>query len=232
MTTPQAATMTLQDPREVDATRTAGEGGEVDSPQSCSDEIHKWYESYIQTDPRSLFFDSPAILAVETGDLDHERIETAVRREMRTRTVQQGFCKDCQQLLDNWPYFGPEDQSWTVRAGLFDTIELEAGAHNGCRFCGFLFSRHQDAEALDTIRKLEARLEAVGDWTRSSLTMISSVSYAGTPLVSVRINFPGDIPTEHTPAGLADSESEAVDPTGEQRGLLRDGILARDFGMF
>lgn len=165
-------------------------------------------------------------MAVKTDDLDHEEVETAVQREMKTRVIQQGFCKDCQDLLGNWPHLGAEYVPQVVQAGRYNTIELEAGARNGCRFCGFLFSRYLKADTLDIIRRLERRLEAVGDRTQSSLSFLSLVSCDMCPPVYVRINYPGDISTEYLCTGLDSFEAEAVDPTGKQRGLLRDSVSA------
>ncbi|RYP00705.1 hypothetical protein DL766_007768 [Monosporascus sp. MC13-8B] len=117
--------------------------------------------------------------------------------------VTNGFCGDCQDLFDNWPDLNdPESKdsltglNWPGAGADWKhavardcrTLVLEAAARNGCRFYALLVQAMRDAGLLDIFRRIEARLEYIGNKTTASLSV---QKWGTTSSQLLCVNFPG-----------------------------------------
>lgn len=87
-----------------------------------------------------------------------------------------GFCEDCQDLIDDWPYYGDiEDEcsspdKVTLHNDAFwkhkivrdcHTLAMEAAGRKVCKMCAFLSQMLKEREAFQTFRRVEPRLECL-----------------------------------------------------------------------
>ncbi|RYP64793.1 hypothetical protein DL769_006538 [Monosporascus sp. CRB-8-3] len=213
--------------------------------------LQQWYEEYNAADGRFLSPQDPVIQEVQSDELDRTAIEKCIAGLAEEVPVTNGFCDDCQGLFDNWPDLS-DPESKDPRTGLHwpgpgadwkhavardcHTLVLEAAARNGCRFCAFLVQAVRDTGLLDTVRRIEARLEYIGNKTTASL----SVQNWGTgPNQLMWVNFPGKV-CDHCNGGVAldmtfDSaalEISAKIPAEELPKTVRDAIhITRELGL-
>jgi hypothetical protein len=121
-------------------------------------ELRRWYEEYLVTD-----LESPSLLVAFIEDLDQdtinsEQIEQQVVHYASRLPDFEDFCMDCKEALDDWPELSAAGYIRTS-----NTIALEAAARKGCRFCCFVLHILIDGEALQAFRRIEARLELLGE---------------------------------------------------------------------
>ncbi|KAK8103006.1 HET-domain-containing protein [Apiospora sp. TS-2023a] len=114
------------------------------------DGLQIWYGEYM-----SGIRADAAIKAVESDKLHYHRIERLIKELAASTDVAEGFCAKCQYFLNHWP------DRWSSHERTFDTLELEAAATAGCKFCGFLLSRLRSESLLDIYRKVEGRLQVL-----------------------------------------------------------------------
>lgn len=125
-------------------------------PFIVTGEAKSWAEKYFAADGDNLGANCDLIRHVESDKVNHERLETELRRLSSTIDVKEGFCVKCRHLLRHWP-----DLSTSQSIVSFDfgsVSELEAAARARCKFCASIFSRLGYTKQLDTFRKIEQRL--------------------------------------------------------------------------
>ncbi|RYP21679.1 hypothetical protein DL765_002140 [Monosporascus sp. GIB2] len=148
--------------------------------------LQKWHHTYNAADGRFLQSQDPVIQEVQFDKLERNAIEKCIAELAKGVPVTNGFCGDCQNLFDNWPDLG-DPESKDPHTGLHwpgsgadwkhavardcHTLVLEAAAWNGCRFCAFVVQAMRDTGLLDTVRRIEARLEYIGNTTTASLSV-------------------------------------------------------------
>jgi hypothetical protein len=111
------------------------------------------------------------ISEAKSDELEHALIEARVLDIQATVCVQNRFCSECQQMLDDWPDLMSQtrDQRHIVRE--YHTMLLEAGARSGCQFCAHVWYWLWDSEMIDLYRQLESRLEALSARNTSLLSI-------------------------------------------------------------
>jgi hypothetical protein len=165
--------------------------------------ISQWYEQYIAADSGKLLARAPLILAVEDDELNVSLLEKRIEDLRSGIPVVGRFCLDCQNLFDNWPdlsdattthpngtkCFPGTGADWkhTV-ARSFHTLRLEAAARNGCQFCTLIIQMLRDTQQLYTFRRIEARIESLGE---SAKTHLSLQNWGRNPQQLLSVNWPG-----------------------------------------
>ncbi|KAK7398743.1 hypothetical protein QQX98_011887 [Neonectria punicea] len=179
------------------------------------DLVESWERKYSAAESNDLGPESELIRAVESDKLDYEKIENRVQQLVSATEVAQGFCGKCRHLLEHWPDLGTKDWAHAV-ARPFRTEEIEAATRAGCKFCAFLLSRLNITELLDTFRKIEARLETVGNGGTASLSI---QNWAFIPAASqlLWLNFPGRVADRCNANGAraVKFESHVLSPTSK-----------------
>lgn len=127
-------------------------------PFVVTGEAKAWAEKYFAADGNNLGADCDLIRHVESDKVNHERLETEVRRLSSAVDVEEGFCAKCRHLLCLWPDLSTTAGSFSH--GFGSVSEIEAAARTGCKFCAFVFSKLGHDKELDTFRKIEQRLAA------------------------------------------------------------------------
>ncbi|TVY54002.1 hypothetical protein LCER1_G003568 [Lachnellula cervina] len=149
----------------------------------CGDEAHnnleKWYESYLDSsaEERLLLEDK-----VNKSALEEKILELSTQLP-----VFNGYCPNCQKLLDEWPEIVKKVPEYDPNAlgepyqqpHYKSTLEFEAGHRNGCQ----LFNR---GYALDNWHKKENRLNCLG---KSTLILVSVRSEEG--YLNLTLTWPG-----------------------------------------
>lgn len=180
---------------------------------SAAEDLESWYQKYLATDGSFIHRNSSVIRALDSDVLDDAQIETQVQKLASRAVVINGFCLECQHLLDHWPLLpGKLD---TAIGRRFYTYELEAAARKGCQFCVFLYSRLEDDH--HTFRKIEARLRDVGDDGTLLLSIQNWIisRNEATSLQSLWINFPGKTASScYNPGAKGQFESHTLLPIG------------------
>lgn len=186
-----------------------------------STEIRQWYHQYLAADAGKLTDTSPLILAVQGDELDATLFEERIS-DIRSKLPATGrFCIDCQALFDDWPDLSDEtathpdgtecfpgsgaDWKHTV-AKSCHLIHLEAAARNGCLFCALLVRKLKDAEHLDTLRRINARIELLGE---SEKLHMSLQNWGKNQSQLFWVNWPGKV-SGHCNAGNALSENLVI----------------------
>lgn len=124
--------------------------------------------------------DHAVIQALESDQLDYDQIELEVQRLVPNADVLGGFCGKCRWLLSHWPDIDESDQAGNLDRAI-NTLEIEAAAKAGCKFCCFLLTglmRGSEVDKrpaqLDTIRKIEMRFNLLGKDGTSTITITNS----------------------------------------------------------
>ncbi|KAE9374152.1 HET-domain-containing protein [Stipitochalara longipes BDJ] len=180
---------------------------DLDSPPHDQQEkdFEQWYQDYTAADGNDLYNNSPLIQVVNSDELNADFIEQQILESIPRLPIIKGFCIKCQDLFDNWPTLGrsslrehdskpePDEEGWEYAvARPCTTYELEGATRSGCGFCAFLLQCLKDSEALETFRKIEARLYYLDQNATSSL----SVQNWGTnPHQLLWLNLPGKVCT-------------------------------------
>lgn len=149
--------------------------------------VREWYDQYMTAKSATLKATAPLIQAVAEDNLDSALLETRIESLRSGISVKNNHCNLCHSLFDAWPdlsdpsidkhpdgtdCFPGSGADWkhtVVRT--CDTLTLEAAARNGCRFCSLLVQMLKDAELLDNIRRIEARVELLGEPAEASLSL-------------------------------------------------------------
>jgi hypothetical protein len=198
-------------------------------------EIRRWYDEYIAANDRQLTPNKPLILAVQKDEFDVVAIEKRIE-DLRPNTVVTGrFCNDCQALFDNWPDLSdsatvhPDGTKCFPGAGAdwkhavarsFHTIQLEAAARNGCRFCALLVQKLRDTEQLRIFHQIDARIESLGETAKAHMSL---QNWGKNQDQLLWVNWPGKIsdhcnggtgPTQKLVVGALDSDGELTPGPG------------------
>jgi hypothetical protein len=140
------------------------------------------------TDDHYFQTNDPALLEVESDELEHSYIEASILEMQAVICVQDRFCPQCQQMLDTWPAseIRTRDLPYSVRR--YDSISMEAAARNGCQFCACVLSYLLDSEMLDLYRRMEMRFRILREQRTSSLSI---GSWIGTDTRLLKLTLPG-----------------------------------------
>jgi hypothetical protein len=176
-------------------------------------DLTRWYTDYIDADGDQLSKTSPILQEVDPDHLDATLIERRVSDLALEIQVLSGFCQECHDTFDDWPYLDQglkprtEEPPKPISSDDEDsnsesewqhavtrpccTVELEAAALQGCRFCAFLIQSLKDNGLLHLFRKIEARLDAID----IGITADLSIQNWGNALITssqiLWINLPG-----------------------------------------
>ena len=180
-------------------------------------EIRQGYDQYIAAGVWKLTVDAPLIKAVQDDELDVIRLEERIEHFRSELPVTGRFCLDCQALFDNWPdlsddttvhpdgteCFPGTGADWKhAIARSCNAAQLEAAARNGCLFCALLIQKLRDAEELDVLRRIAARIEFLGE---TAETQISLQNWGQNQDQLLWLNWPGKVST-HCNGGSALSQ--------------------------
>lgn len=143
-----------------------------------------------------------------SDQLDQSQVELRIETLRSSVAVLGNFCIRCQYLLQHWPTSPRSGRA--VAGSRFSSIELEAAARNGCRFCAFVFTRLVRSQALTAIRKVEARMQKLQVDAPISLAIRIGTGYLairiGTGYIfnpqTLWFNFPGKF-SRHCDSGWA-----------------------------
>ncbi|KAK6821882.1 hypothetical protein PG987_014707 [Apiospora arundinis] len=148
---------------------------------SDTEALRIWYTSYLACDADSSY---DLVRDVVSDPLDHVEIEQQICRLASSIRVAHGYCSTCQDMFDHWPlrsYTLTEQESYHSQgafppsryacARTFHSVEIEASARSGCKFCALLFQMLKDWDQLDTFRRIEARLDRLGERATSCLSV-------------------------------------------------------------
>lgn len=179
-------------------------------------QVREWYEQYIGAIAWKLEVEAPLIQAVKDDELDAELVETriAALRSSVSTTVSKNYCLECQALFDNWPDLSDStithasDSAHPPKMGGFwkhtvagscHTFPLEAAARNGYRFCMLLVQKLRDTEVLGLLRRIEARVNLLGEAVEASLSV---QNWGRGPQQLLWVNWPGKV-CEHCNGGIS-----------------------------
>jgi hypothetical protein len=164
-----------------------------------------WWNEYTAADGNNLSKDSTLVQALNSDELDAAFVEQQVKKRAPKDPATGGFCAKCRGLFEDWPTLGdsstrdhdsepdPDQKGWEhATAVSYSTFELEGSAHSGCRFCSFLLQNLKDSKALDTYRKIEARLYALD---KPQLSSLSIQNWGTNPSQLLWLNLPGKVCT-------------------------------------
>ena len=193
--------------------RHLGSGG-ADLPQ-----LRTWHQEYVAAEGEYLKPNSDVVRAVESDVLDHGQIEEQVQQLMLSTEVDRGFCAECRYQLEHWPDLGPK--SWAFGVGRpLHSLEMEAATRAGCKFCAFLLSRLKAGGLLDSLRKIERRLQIIDDGSKSSISIQNWGSVDGkVGSQLIWFNLPGKVAKHCNSygAGIGESETHVLTPSGKQQ---------------
>lgn len=170
----------------------------IDSSASKPDDpLSSWHEQYMAVDGDLISSDHAVIQDLESDELDYDRIELEVQNLVPRTDVLVGFCGKCRWLLTHWPDISKEvigdEALWACAPGrAVHTLEIEAAAKTGCKFCLYLLSGLMRASQLDTIRKIERRFNLLGEDGTSTVTI---QNWAKNDIQHLWLNFPGKTAT-------------------------------------
>jgi len=201
-------------------------------PEALSvEELRQWYEEYTAAITHTLVPESTIVREVHDDELNEVTIEACILELQQGVCVRDGFCKDCQDLFDDWPDLGDPETTGThhstdrycIGTGAdwkhtvardCHTLVLEASSRLGCKMCAFLLQAMKDCELLYTFRRIEARLKYLGAKDTASLSI---QNWGENSSQLLWVNFPGKI-NDHCNEGIASYikfYSNALDPSGE-----------------
>jgi hypothetical protein len=199
------------------------------APALSSQQLHKWHEEYKAVPANKLDSQHVVIQEVQADELDQEAVERCIAELAADIFVENRFCSDCQHLFAHWPDLGdPEakdpttEKNWpgsgadwkhTV-ARECHTLLLEAAARKGCKFCAFLVQMIRDAELLETIRKIEIRLQRL---EKEGMASLSVQNWGQNTAQLLWVNYRGKV-CNHCNCGIAQEvkfESQAMKPSSK-----------------
>jgi hypothetical protein len=199
------------------------------APALSSQQLHEWHEEYKAVSANQLNSEHLVIQAVQADEFDENAIEQCITELAADISVDDRFCGDCQHLLDHWPDLGDPDvkdpstqlnwpgsgANWkhTV-ARECHTLLLEAAARRGCKFCAFLVQMIRDAGLLETFRRLETRMQWLGEEAMASLSL---QNWGINTAQILWVNYPGKV-CNHCNGGVAQEvkfESRAMEASGK-----------------
>ncbi|KFY40316.1 hypothetical protein V494_03573 [Pseudogymnoascus sp. VKM F-4513 (FW-928)] len=157
-------------------------------PCACGDEAHEdlegWYEAYLGSwaEERWLLKDK----------FNKAAVEEKIQELSPLSPVSNGYCPNCQKLLDEWPNiikkvpeYVPDDEfdEHYQQPHFKSTLELETGHRNGCLLCT-LFVQCSIARgySLENWYRKENRLICLGKSTQILVSVSSEKGYFGLTL--------------------------------------------------
>lgn len=192
-------------------------------------DLREWLQAYLALDAEFLDPKHALIQAVQEDELDNTSTESCIVELSQQVLVENGFCKDCQNLFDNWPDLDdPEtvcaltQKNWPGSGAHWKhavardchTLILEAASRKGCKMCGLIVQKMKDYNTLTTFRKLEARLL----WLDVQKTASLSVQNSETHSVQILwVNHPGKV-NQNCLVGAANAmrfDSTALEANGK-----------------
>ncbi|KAK8043348.1 HET-domain-containing protein [Apiospora rasikravindrae] len=127
--------------------------------------LREWYISYMAADGEVLDIDDPLLQSLSSDSLDTDCIEERIC-DLAADPLRNYSFSD----LDEDPDSGLPWKS--ASAGSYrNTASIEASARQGCKFCALLLQALKDGDALETFRRIEARLDRLGERATSSLSV-------------------------------------------------------------
>lgn len=184
--------------------------------------LTSWYKQYLETNVEDISVHSPVIQAVQSDELDYDQIEVEVQRLVANADVLRGFCGKCRWMLDHWPHISEKavekDEMYKIfpLGSAIHTRYIEASARAGCRFCTFLFSNLRTNSELDTLRKIERRLNLLGTDDTTTLSIYIGSGFTDSSHM-LWLNYPQKMALafDHEGAQTCRTTSENVLPTCE-----------------
>ncbi|KAK7973764.1 hypothetical protein PG989_015612 [Apiospora arundinis] len=168
------------------------------------EELQSWHRDHIIAGTGPLGPMDDVRHSVEADKLIHRRVDLRIQRLASSLSVVQGFCAQCQHLLDHWPHFESGLSDVDVFGRTVDTLEMEAASRRGCRLCTFLLWRLRAEGVLDVYRKVEGRLQALERDFTSSL-------FVHDPSERVYLSLPGLGRTMTTPTSWPCTQAARID---------------------
>jgi hypothetical protein len=119
----------------------------------------QWIKDYMESPPLDLMcggLDFELIQAVSNDILDMDSIEERIAEHISRLDIIDRFCEDCWNGFQDWPEpDSSRDKFWRY----FETVELEAAARKGCRFCSLVLQNMKSYDMLHIVRCIENRLQ-------------------------------------------------------------------------
>lgn len=185
----------------------------IDSSASKpGDPLSSWHEQYMAVDGDIISSDHAVIQDLESDELDYNRIELEVQNLVPSADVLNGFCGKCRWLLSHWPDISEEvigdEALFACGPGrAVHTLEIEAAAKAGCKFCLYILLELMRASQLDTIRKIERRFNLLGEDGTSTITI---QNWGKNGSQHLWVNFPGKTARVFSAYGARISGCQAV----------------------
>lgn len=123
---------------------------------------------------------NPLVQTVTFDTLDEASIEQRICQMAPDMNVVNGFCDKCQDMFDRSPFQSylspaePREGKGYAHAGTYHTVAIEASTRCGCKFCAFLLQLLKDQDILDIFRRIEMRLEQLGEGAETFLSVDKS----------------------------------------------------------
>ncbi|KAK8074472.1 HET-domain-containing protein [Apiospora hydei] len=194
--------------------------------------LREWYDSYMAADGEDLNLEDPLLQGLSSDSLDTDCIEQRICDLAPGISVEDGHCSTCRHMLDNWPLFSyslqdldqyPDGQfPWkSATAGSYqNTASIEASARQGCKFCALLLQALKDGEVLETFRRIEGRLDRLGERATASLSVGTMWDRTG----RVWLDLPNKLSTR--------SNSGINTAKFSFRTIAEDDVVSEDQGIF
>ncbi|KAK8101921.1 hypothetical protein PG999_012295 [Apiospora kogelbergensis] len=196
--------------------------------------LRDWYNSYMAADGNRLSENDPLVQDVISDTLDEASIEQRICQYASDMHLVNRLCDGCRDMFENWPFRNYSSSELALkdanndldyqcrhaRVRIYHTVAIEASARCGCRFCAFLLQLLKDQELLHIFRRIEARLERLGERAETSLSVW--VEWAGTE--TAWLDLPSKMST-YCSSGLACASiicepSEEADCANENEGIF------------
>lgn len=182
-------------------------GKTVEASDTHLEQIRSWYNEYTEAEAASLSADAPLIQAVEDDEIDPKLLEERIEALRSDISVVRNQCPKCRTLFDNWPDLSGSTTNhpdgtlcvpgtgadWKHAViGSRNTLALDASARNGCRLCTLLLQSISNAGLLDNFRRMETRIELLGDTLQASLSL---QNWSTNQSQLIWLNWPGKVCT-------------------------------------
>lgn len=175
------------------------EAGTLTDPSLTAEPLQAWYQEYM--DANHVSFECDLIQAVRADELDRDHIQRRVQELATAVQVHDGLCANCRHDFLHWadlPSPPPWEPAGTIGRAV-NTLELEAAAMAGCRYCAlWLYTLQKHREGLNLFRKLEARLQRCQSHVAASFGIQSWATHPITGFLTKQmmwLNFPGKVAT-------------------------------------
>lgn len=214
----------------------------VEASDTHLEQIRSWYHEYTEAEAASLSAEAPLIQAVENDEIDPKLLEDRIEALRPDIAVVKNHCPKCHTLYDNWPDLSDSTTNhpdgticvpgsgadWKHAViGSRNTLSLDASARNGCRLCTLLLQNISNAGLLDNYRRIETRLELLGETLQASLSL---QNWSTNQSQLIWLNWPGKVCTSTNDAIGAEQRIvvNALPATGNSLCLF----MSRGAGIF